>query len=94
MASDSFNQILTEIAKKNNTSPEHVRSEMQKAMDAAMRNPDPAIQARWASIPRKVTTWPILTASVPAITSTNRKEGRRKGSWEGHGQQSPWHFIG
>ena len=22
------------------------------------------------------------------------KEGRRKGSWEGHGQQSPWHFIG
>ena len=22
------------------------------------------------------------------------KEGRRKGNWEGHGQQSPWHFIG
>ena len=20
--------------------------------------------------------------------------GRRKGSWEGHGEQSPWHFIG
>ena len=53
MASDSFNQILTEIAKKNNTSPDHVRSEMQKAMDAAMRNPDPAVQARWASSPRK-----------------------------------------
>lgn len=53
MTEKQFDRILRETAKQYNTTPEHVRQEMQLAMDEAMRNPDPTVQAKWASIPRK-----------------------------------------
>ena len=46
-------KIIQQIAVTNRTSSREVREKMQLAMDAAMENPDPAVQAMWASIPRK-----------------------------------------
>lgn len=48
-----LNQIIAQIARKNRTTPQQIRSEMEAAMKEAMKNPDPVIQARWAAIPRK-----------------------------------------
>ncbi len=53
MPDQKFEAVLTQIARKNNTTKEHVRREMQYAMDMAMASPDPLVQARWAAIPRK-----------------------------------------
>ena len=48
----NFEQIIKEIAVMQGMTPAEVRKEMQYAMDEAMRNPSPQIQAAWASIPR------------------------------------------
>ena len=53
MTDRKFEAILQDIARKHHTTPERVRQEMQAAMDVAMASPDPAVQARWAAIPRK-----------------------------------------
>lgn len=45
--------VLKEVAKLHNTSERTVRREIQRAMDAAMKNPDPKVQKLWASIPCK-----------------------------------------
>lgn len=49
----TLNKIIKQIAKQNHTTPEKVRREMEAAMEAGKRNPDPATQARWAAIPHK-----------------------------------------
>lgn len=46
-------QILAQIANDNNTSAENVRREIELALKAAQSVPDPAIQSRWASIPKE-----------------------------------------
>ena len=46
-------KIIHQIASANRTSSLEVREKMQLAMEAAMDNPDPAVQAMWASIPSK-----------------------------------------
>lgn len=53
MKKQEFEAVLSQVAKECRTTPEQVRMEMQRAMDAARQNPDPAIQAKWAAIPRK-----------------------------------------
>ena len=53
MRRQKLEQILEQIAKANNTTPKEVRREMQLAMEAGLASNDPAIQARWAAIPRK-----------------------------------------
>lgn len=53
MKDQKFEAILEQIARDNHTTKQHVRQEMQLAMDLAMKSPDPIIQARWASIPKK-----------------------------------------
>lgn len=53
MPNQKIEAVLAQIARKNNTTKEHVRRELQYAMDIAMASPDPAVQARWAAIPRK-----------------------------------------
>ncbi|MBO7184181.1 MAG: sporulation initiation factor Spo0A [Oscillospiraceae bacterium] len=53
MSNNKFEEILIQIAKKNHSTPENVRKEMQYAMDMAMASSDPAVQARWATVPRK-----------------------------------------
>ena len=51
MKDRKFELILRQIAKDNDPTPEHVRQEMQIAMD--MASPGPAVQAKWVAIPRK-----------------------------------------
>ena len=52
MKQAKFQAILEHIAKAEHITPEQVRHEMQKAMDTAMASTDPAIQAKWARIPK------------------------------------------
>ena len=65
-----FEDILAQIAKKNHTTPEVVRTEMQNAMDMAMQSLDPAVQARWAAIPRRGDK-PTLEEFVCYLASLN-----------------------
>lgn len=44
---------LREVAAANNTTVEQVRAEIWETMEAGRNNPDPAVQALWAQIPRK-----------------------------------------
>ena len=53
MPDSKFEVILKQLARKNHTTPGHIRQEMQFAMDMAMASPDPAVQARWTAVPRK-----------------------------------------
>lgn len=39
--------IFKKIAMENNTTPEDVRTEIQKAIDAGFDSPDPQIQEEW-----------------------------------------------
>lgn len=41
------------VAAKEGISVEEVRREVQLAIDEAMKNPDPKIQAEWRKIPKK-----------------------------------------
>lgn len=41
------------IAAKEGISVEEVRREIQLAIDDAMKNPDPKVQAEWRKIPKK-----------------------------------------
>lgn len=49
----TLDEIIIQIAKKENVTPDHVRREMMRAMKKGQESPDPAVQARWASIPRQ-----------------------------------------
>lgn len=40
-------EIFEKVAKQNHTTPEEVRAEIQKAIDAGFDNPDPKIQEEW-----------------------------------------------
>ena len=53
MSDSKFVNVIAQIARKNHTTPEKVRAQIQYAMDMAMKSSDPGVQARWASIPRK-----------------------------------------
>ena len=46
-------KIIHQIARVNRTSSLEVREKMQQAMEDALANPDPSVQAMWASIPRR-----------------------------------------
>lgn len=48
-----INDIIRHIAKQEGVSEQEVLDEMQKAIDAGYSNPDPAVQAYWASMPFK-----------------------------------------
>lgn len=53
MEKNGFAQILSQIAQAKQTTPEEIRRHMEKAMASALRNPDPAVQQMWDSIPRQ-----------------------------------------
>lgn len=53
MESPKFKHILEIIAHQHNTSVDEVRKEMQSALEEGQKSNDPAVQALWASIPRK-----------------------------------------
>lgn len=72
MPNQKIEAVLAQIARKNNTTKEHVRREMQYAMDIAMASPDPAVQARWAAVPRKGAK-PTLEEFVSYMASLSPK---------------------
>ena len=53
MQKTGFDRILEQIAQANQASPGQVRAQLQLAMESAMADPDPIVQAMWTSIPRK-----------------------------------------
>lgn len=53
MHNTAFERILQQIACANQVTSAEIREQMQLAMDAAMANPDPAVQAMWNSIPKR-----------------------------------------
>ena len=46
-----INVIIRHISKQEGISEQEVIDEMQKAIDAGYNNPDPTVQAYWASMP-------------------------------------------
>jgi hypothetical protein len=46
-------KILKTIAERDGVSIDYVRSEIQKAIDIGMANPNPYIQEYWMAIPHK-----------------------------------------
>lgn len=42
-------KIIEQIAREHHAPEEQVRSDMEEAMNAGRSNPDPAVQARWAT---------------------------------------------
>lgn len=49
----TLDEIIRQIAKEHNASPEHIRLEMEKAMMKAKKTTNPRAKALWDSIPRK-----------------------------------------
>ena len=49
----SLEEILQEVAKRQNITAEEVEQEIALAIDMAQACPDPNVQAKWAEIPRK-----------------------------------------
>jgi len=46
----TYDKILKEVAKKNNTNPFHVHQEIKRVIDIGFENPDPEVHARWVQI--------------------------------------------
>ncbi|MBP3683501.1 MAG: sporulation initiation factor Spo0A [Oscillospiraceae bacterium] len=49
----TVNEVIEQVAHELHTTPEYVRKEIQAAIMEAQHDPEPAVQARWALIPRK-----------------------------------------
>ena len=58
---------IKQLAKSHGVSEAEVRAEMEEAMRAGMANPDPAVQARWASIQWRGET-PTVEEFIACIT--------------------------
>ena len=48
-----FERMLDQIAAIRQATPAEVRESMQMAMVSALKDPDPAVQAMWDSVPRE-----------------------------------------
>lgn len=46
-------EILKTITEKEGTTVEHVRLEIQRAIDIGFENPNPQIKSYWQSVPHK-----------------------------------------
>ena len=53
MNSQSYKSILRQVAKEHGVSVAEVRRDIDAAFKEAQANPDPKVQSKWASIPRK-----------------------------------------
>lgn len=71
-------EALRKVALANNTTVEEVKREIMIAMDAAMENPDPAIQAMWRTIPHegeKPTPEEFITFVASMVIEENNSDG-------------------
>lgn len=55
MQETAFERILSQIASANQMSSSEIRERMRQALDSALENPDPSVQAMWESVPKKGT---------------------------------------
>ena len=53
MQDSTFEKIIQQIAKAGPLTSQELRSRMELALAEALRNPDPAVQAMWASVPKQ-----------------------------------------
>ena len=53
MQETSFEQILKQMAKTSSLSQREIRDRMQLAMDVALADPSPTVQAMWKTVPKK-----------------------------------------
>ena len=53
MDSPKLKRILEQVAQREHTTVAQVRKEILAAMEEGQKNPDPAVQAAWAAIPRR-----------------------------------------
>ena len=65
-----FEKILDQIAVSRQISPALLRKQMQHAMESALCDPDPAVQAMWNSIPRQGQT-PTLEEFMDYLVKKN-----------------------
>lgn len=47
----TLDSIIKMIAQKHQTTPTHIRQEMEAALQEAKSSTDPVVKARWAAIP-------------------------------------------
>lgn len=52
MKPEELDRILSVVAHENQMTVAEVRNETMIALEVARKNPDPKVQAMWASIPR------------------------------------------
>lgn len=50
---NKWDEVIQTIALHNRTTPQQVRRDMLTAMEVGQNHSDPAIRAKWESIPRK-----------------------------------------
>ena len=53
MRNTKLDQVIGQIARQKNTTPSHVRAEMEAALKIAQSSKNPSTQAKWASIPHQ-----------------------------------------
>ena len=53
MQDSAFEKILQQLAQAKQVPPQQLRSQMEQALEEALRNPDPAVQAMWAQVPKQ-----------------------------------------
>ena len=56
MQKTEFEKILDQIAHASQTSPGEIREKMQQAMEAALKDPSPSVQAMWSAVPKQGST--------------------------------------
>ena len=75
-----INEILGQIAREKNCTPEHVRMEIEALIDECWENPDPEIHAKWVAMSltggRPTIEEVIISISVEVVCSENQARNR------------------
>ena len=53
MRKEEMDQIIEQIAREDNTTPAHVRAEMEAAIKIAQSSKNPSTRAKWAAMPHE-----------------------------------------
>ena len=62
------NEILGQVARENNCTPEHIRTEIEVLIDECWKNPDPAIHAKWVAM-SATGGRPTIAEAITAISA-------------------------
>ena len=55
MQNPAFEKILDQLASASSMTPAQIRAQMQLALESALEDPTPSVQAMWQSVPKKGT---------------------------------------